>query len=229
MIKKIVSFRIFINLTFRMLSDIHFQKWSHFHTPCKFFVYIVSSLSSTVTLYHFWKCMLSSIRNVKFTKKRNLTMFITAVCVLSLIKLRWPKGTGNYSSPGEWGGGEAEDLGLKKVRFLLGDPPFECYFTEVIPPNNISWLSRSPPPCLHFASNFECPPPYWTLPKFSAIPPFGFSVTNDSPFCSPALHSWGWRNLLKPGTCDFPGGTHSFSSPPYPAPSPKSFLRKWLL
>ena len=35
--------------------------------------------------------MLNSIRNVKFIELRKLTMFITAVCVLSLIKLRWPK------------------------------------------------------------------------------------------------------------------------------------------
>ena len=50
---------------------------------------------------------------------RKLTMFITAVCVLFLIKL------------------QAEDLGLKKVRFILADPPYERYFTEVIPSNNI--------------------------------------------------------------------------------------------
>ena len=50
-----------------------------------------SSFSSTVTLDHFWKCMLNSIRNVKFIKMRKLTMFITAVCVLFFIKLRWPK------------------------------------------------------------------------------------------------------------------------------------------
>ena len=51
-----------------------------------------SSFSSTVTaLDHFWKCVLNSIRNVKFIKMRKLTMFITAVCVLFLIKLRRPK------------------------------------------------------------------------------------------------------------------------------------------
>ena len=33
--------------------------------------------------------MLNSIRNVKFIKMRKLTMFITAVCVLFLIKLKW--------------------------------------------------------------------------------------------------------------------------------------------
>ena len=50
---------------------------------------------------------------------RKLTMSITAVCVLFLIKL------------------QAEDLGLNKVRFILADPPYERYFTEVIPSNNI--------------------------------------------------------------------------------------------
>jgi len=49
----------------------------------------------------------------------------------------------------------AEDLGL--FGWNLADPPFECYFTEVIPPNNIWWLSRSSP-CLHFPSKFEWPP-----------------------------------------------------------------------
>ena len=37
---------------------------------------------------------------------------------------------------------------------------------------------------LHFPSKFECPPPLWILPKFSAIPPFGFSVMTDSHFFS---------------------------------------------
>ena len=53
-------------------------------------------------------------------------MFITAVCVLSLIKLRWPKGPVIIYRLGGGGGGEAEDLGHNKVRLLLGDPPFEC-------------------------------------------------------------------------------------------------------
>ena len=62
----------------------------------------------------------------------------------------------------------------------------ECYFTEVIPLNNIWWLSRSlPPQCLHFPSKLDCTPPPWILRKFSVIPPFGFSVTTDPPFCSP--------------------------------------------
>ena len=40
--------------------------------------------------------MLTSVRNVKFIKMRELTMFITAVCVLFLIKLRWPKNKSLY-------------------------------------------------------------------------------------------------------------------------------------
>ena len=35
--------------------------------------------------------MSSSIRNVKFLKMSKLNMFITADCVLFLIKVRWPK------------------------------------------------------------------------------------------------------------------------------------------
>ena len=40
--------------------------------------------------------MLTSIRNVKFIKMRLFTMFITAVCVLFLIELRWPKNKSLY-------------------------------------------------------------------------------------------------------------------------------------
>ena len=38
--------------------------------------------------------------------------------------------------------GRGKDFGLR----ILADPSFECHFTEVIFPNNIWWLSRSPPP-----------------------------------------------------------------------------------
>ena len=54
--------------------------------PLVIFKYIVSSIFLTVTYDHFWKCMLNSIQNVKFIKMRKLTMFITAVGVLFLIK-----------------------------------------------------------------------------------------------------------------------------------------------
>ena len=40
----------------------------------------------------------------------------------------------------------------------------------------------SPPPCLHFPSKFYWSPLLWILQKFSAIPPFGFSVTTDPPY-----------------------------------------------
>ena len=54
--------------------------------------------------------MLTSIRNVKLIKMRLFTMFVTAVCVLFLIKLRWPKNKSLYvmfflSSKNSGGGG----------------------------------------------------------------------------------------------------------------------------
>ena len=83
--------------------------------------------------------------------------------------------------------------GLNKVKFSRS--PFECYFTEVIPHNNFWWLSRSLlPTCPHFPSKFEWPT-VWILPKFSAIPPFGFSVTSDPPFCSSKIK---WPPLKSP-------------------------------
>ena len=81
-----------------------------------------------------------------------------------------------FLAPG--GGG---NLGLNKVK--LSQSPFECYFTAVIPPNNFWWLLWFPPR-LHFPRRFEWSP-LWILPNFWAIPPFGFSVTTDPPFCSP--------------------------------------------
>ena len=52
----------------------------------------------------------------------------------------------------------------------------------MIPPNNFWWLSRCPSPqCLYFPSKFKWSP-LWILPKFSLIPPFGFSVTTDPAF-----------------------------------------------
>ena len=55
----------------------------------------------------------------------------------------------------------------------------------MIPPNNFWWLSQSPSPPLpppHHMSSFSKQiwvVPLWILPNFSAIPPFGFSVTTD--------------------------------------------------
>ena len=69
-------------------------------------------------------------------------------------------------------GGEA----LVQTRWNLADPDFECYFAEVIPPNNSWWLSRFPRPMMSLCpSKFEWSP-LWILPKFSVIPPFGFTV-----------------------------------------------------
>ena len=130
--------------------------------------------------------MLNSIRNVKFIKMRSYAKAHNVYHRLFVFYF-WS----NYNDRRDrslfiaWGGGgKAEDLELNKVRFILADPPYERYFTEVIPSNNIWWLSRCPSPCLHFPSKFEWSP-LWILPKFSVIPPFGFSVTIDPPFCSP--------------------------------------------
>ena len=86
-----------------------------------------------------------------------------------------------------WGGGGGEGgrerFGAKQGEILP------------IPPLNITLLKWSPlitfddfrdplSPCLHFPSKFEWSP-LWILPKFSAIPSIGFSVTTDPPFCSP--------------------------------------------
>ena len=53
---------------------------------------------------------------------------------------------------GRWGW--AQDLWAR--RWILADLPFECYFPEVILPNNFWWLSRSrlpaPPPSHHMSS-----------------------------------------------------------------------------
>ena len=73
-----------------------FNSQSHFQTPCKYSYTYSSSLSSMVTLDHFWKCMLNSLRNVKFITMWKLTMLITAVCVLFFIKLQWPKNKSLY-------------------------------------------------------------------------------------------------------------------------------------
>ena len=53
-------------------------------------------------------------------------------------------GTGYFSSPGEGN---------------LADPPFECNFTEVIPPKTLDDCRVPPhPTCLHFPSKFEWSP-----------------------------------------------------------------------
>ena len=89
-------------------------------------------------------------------------------------KSNQPRGTGHYLSPGGGGGRgwTPEDLGLNKVKFSLS--PFECYLTEIIPPNNIWWLSRFPPtPC---GLPFESFQRFWWSPflgsQLRLIPPF---------------------------------------------------------
>ena len=67
-------------------------------------------------------------------------------------------GTGHYLSPGEGAGG-TQDL----WRWILADLPCECYFPEVIPPDNFWWLARSPPPrppprVFIFQANLRGPP-----------------------------------------------------------------------
>ena len=83
--------------------------------------------------------------------------------------------TGHYLSPGGAG-----DLGLNKVKFSRS--PFWMLPNWSDPRNNFWWLLRCPSPqCLYFPSKFKWSP-LWILPKFSLIPPFGFSVTTDPAF-----------------------------------------------
>ena len=74
-----------------MPFNIHFQKWSKVTVKEITRLYIIIIFFSTVTLDHFWKCMLNSTQNVNFIKMQKLAMFITAICVLFFIKLWWPK------------------------------------------------------------------------------------------------------------------------------------------
>ena len=73
---------------------------------------------------------------------------------------------------GGWGGGVAEDLGLNKVK--LSQSPFECYFTEVIPPNQTFDDFRDLPPHVFIIqaklsdpplnpSKVFSDPPFWVL------------------------------------------------------------------
>ena len=73
-----------------------------------------------------------------------------------------------------------KDLGLNKVKFSRS--PFECYFTEVIPPNNIWWLSRSPPPHVFiFHANLSGPPSE-SLQSFQLSPLLGSQLRLIPPF-----------------------------------------------
>ena len=113
-------------------------------------------------------------------------------------------GTGHYLLPGGTG-----DLGLNKVKFSR--PPFECYFSEVIPPNNIWWPSRSPPHYVFiFQPNLSGPPTesfqslHWSPllgSQLRLIPPFvllkiKWSPPNPPPFL--AINNDRSLRLCKP-------------------------------
>ena len=58
----------------------------------------------------------------------------------------------------------------------------ECYFTEVIPLNNIWWaLAILPPQCLHFPSKFDCTPPE-SFQSFQWSPLLGSQLRLIPPF-----------------------------------------------
>ena len=77
----------------------------------------------------------------------------------------------------------AEHLRLNKVKFSRFPLWRLLHWSD--PPNNFDeFLDPPPPHVLTFQVNL-IGPPLWILPKFSVIPPFGFSVTTDPPFCSP--------------------------------------------
>ena len=83
-------------------------------------------------------------------------------------------GTGHYLLPKGWG----EDLGLNKVKSSRSP-------LWMLSPLITFDDFRDPLHVFIFQANMSGSP-LWILPKFSAIPPFGFSVTtdNDLPFCS---------------------------------------------
>ena len=69
---------------------------------------------------------------------------------------------------------------------LVGDekhPPFECYFTEVITPNNIWWLSRSSHPMSSFSKQIWAVPPLpWSFQSFQWPPLLGSQLRLIPPF-----------------------------------------------
>ena len=75
------------------------------------------------------------------------------------------------------GGG---DWGLNKVKSSQS-PPFECYFTAVIPPNNFWWLLWFPPP-----SSFS--KKIWVIPSLNPS-----KLLSDPPFW---VLSYDWSPLL---------------------------------
>ena len=76
-----------------------------------------------------------------------------------------------------------EDFGLNEVKFRRS-PPLNVTSLKWSPLIIFDYFRNPPPPpCLYFLSKFEWSP-LWILRKFSAISPFGFSVTTDAPVCS---------------------------------------------
>ena len=69
---------------------------------------------------------------------------------------------------------------------LVGDekhPPFECYFTEVIPPNNIWWRSRSSHPMSSFSKQIWAVAPLpWSFQSFQWSPLLGSQLRLMPPF-----------------------------------------------
>ena len=72
-------------------------------------------------------------------------------------------GTGHYLSPGGGGGGGV--WVKKKVQFSLSPyPPFECYFTEVIPLITFDDFRDPPLHVFIFQANLSAPEPFPTPP-----------------------------------------------------------------
>ena len=68
-------------------------------------------------------------------------------------------------------------------RWNLADPHFECYFTEVIPPNNVWWFSRSPHPMSSFSKQIWVVPPLpWSFQSFQWSPLLGSQLRLIPPF-----------------------------------------------
>ena len=96
-------------------------------------------------------------------------------------------GIGHYLSPGGGRGGGAKDLRLNKVKFSQS-LPFKVTSLKRSPLITFDDFRAPPPPYVFiFQANFSGSP-LWILPKFSAIPPFGFLATTDPPFFSPKNH-----------------------------------------
>ena len=69
----------------------------------------------------------------------------------------------------------------------LADPPFECYFTEVIPLITFDDFRDFPSHHVFIFQAILSGPPSESFQSFQRPPllTFEFSVTTDPPFCSP--------------------------------------------